>query len=198
MIEAKRVHLITSIFPFLWGLRLLPLGLFVLAAGANDARLIPPLSHFLGLPVVVLLTWMIHRYYRRSFGVVEPEACGTAALGTLFRAIGLALIAVLAFDLIARLRVSMTGIVMAGFEFALLFLVLRRPYRLAYAIAGAVLLCGFLLLSFRIPSGIDDRVFEPGGLLQNLFVGTVLILGGIADHVVLTRSLAPAPRDLRV
>ena len=190
MEQMDRVRFLTQLFASLVGLRLVPIGVFALVAAANDAHMLPRGMHVLGLPPALLLSWLLHRYYERSFGVVE-RACAPKFLPTI-KALALAFLFVLFAEKFWSLPVSPAGILFAALVVTVVFLAFPRPFQAYYSIAAALILIALLLLPQVTGVSVNRPIFKLGGDLCNLFVGLVLIFGGIADHILLVRSFEQA------
>lgn len=198
MLKLDRIRFATRVVgnPYEAGLRLVPVGLWLLAAAGNDAGWWPRQDlHFLALPLVALAVWLVHRHYRRTYGtVVADESCCDAADDRIPMGVfTVALVVAGAAEIAYSPDPSILGLVLVAFVTTLLFLRGERPYRTHYATVATVVLVALLLspLAFDVPE--DEAIFDPGGFLWNLYVGIVLTAGGIADHLLVARTLRPVP-----
>lgn len=188
MYDLPRVRFVTGQFCSLQGLRIVPIGLYLVlfAAGwlgrQGDCTL--------QLPAILLalaLYLAAGRYYERRFGRVQRAS--QRAVEALIVVVALiAFVAAGALNAAGQLPVSMTGLAMAAFLFAV-YAAHGSRYRWHYAVLGAgMLVLSLLPLVWKQP-GLDlDRV------LLGAF-GLAYVVGGMLDHLLLVRTLKPLPDE---
>lgn len=182
---------VTHLFPIFLGLRLVPLGLWFIAAPLG---LFGPMTEWnQGVPVTVAVvaTWAIHRWYASHYGTVEPVKlrfgrnwalligvlAGYAALALTPRALDLEpLVLIVALVLLATAIAFMLPRALAGGHRAVaVFLVV--------AVAGAVL----VLATSRSADGLGSL-----GTALSAVTGVLLVLAGGIEHWLLVRAMSPS------
>jgi hypothetical protein len=195
MQDLNRVRLVTSHFHVMQGLRMVPIGVFLIAQSAGwlgrqgDCTLTLP-----SLIGAIVLYVFIGVYYRRSFGQVErpPQArqrewlYGLASL--------LVFYALVWVDSVLNLPVSLVGLLLAG---GLLGAYLRTGlgFRKHYAVSAALL----ALVSLLPALGLLPRfsLFGPDSTPLTITLGAIVVLSGVFDHLLLVRTLKPLPEETR-
>ncbi len=178
----------TQLFPAFRGLRLLPLGLWFVAAPLGVFGPLTERNQALPVVVAVASTWAIHRWYARHYGTVEPVnlrfgrnwalllgvLVGYAALAAARRALDLEpLVLVVALVLFATaIAFVLPRVVASGWWAVAAFL--------ALAAVGAVL----LLAVTRGADGVGSL-----GVSFSVILGVLLILAGAIEHWLLRRTM---------
>lgn len=201
--EVERIRFVTRVVadPTGAGLRLVPFGLWMLAAAGGEAGWwpLPDVVLVGAVLVVVPAIWAVHRYYQRTYGrvVAGKEACELAG-GWLVKVGGVAALAVAtAAEVAYSPDPSILGLTMSGVAAALVFLLYERPHRMTYAVGSTLLLLGVLLSPLVLPVPDDGAIFRPGGFLFDMYWGIAFTLGGLGDHVLLARTLRRSPQGQR-
>lgn len=181
---------ITHLFPSFLGLRLVPVGLFFVIVGIASplVGIVPTAALVALLAIAVAAVYPIHRWYRREFGVVEPERL---ALGRNWAILAGLLIAVLAMGVGAQ-RLGGTSaqvllLVVVFFLTAALFALPRAFGGGGKALAAlvAIVVLGVALL---LAAGSDPVRFNHLGALFSLVVGVTLCTAGVIEHRLLART----------
>lgn len=187
MNDLARIRFVAGQFYYLQGLRLVPFGLWTVAFAAGwfgrqgDCTFSLPT-----LILVIILYKLVGVYYDRHFGRVERSLADRRldwiSLAVAIPAIWLAVW----IDATGRLPISLLALALAGF---LLVVHLRSPggYRRYYAVLAALLA---LLSLTPLALGQAPKDVSPPVLAA---LGGAYIVGGVLDHLVLARSLKPAP-----
>ena len=190
---ARRLFYVTSRYPQLQGARLIPLALVFLASAwwrAGGIRLPgdhlprgPEAWFFAGLSTAVVASYVIRRWYTHSLGSIGQHPTRNAALPILTTCV-LVACAVWVQEAL-QWRVSLAPIAVGS---VLLATGLRHQrVRVHYAAAGTVLLAFSSVQLFGIGSSTVDATFDA-------VIGIALLIAGIGDHLLLTRTLH-APRE---
>ena len=178
---------------YLQGLRMVPIGAVMLMEGAIGAGWIHVggvanaaiLAAALGLLVTIQA---LYSYLHGWPWLVErPGSAGIArdlGLGLLVVVVGTGAVAV---DLFAPTAISLTGVAMAGMV-AIFWLAWGTAHRLHYAIMALLI----VVSSFAPLAGLTKPAMYAGSPLMYIFLGIVVVAGGILDHVVLMRMRAAA------
>jgi ribose/xylose/arabinose/galactoside ABC-type transport system permease subunit len=144
----------------------------------------------LSFPTLLLTIVLYHlagRYYERSFGRVQRANRRAAEV----LIVGLAMTAFVAasgIDASAEPPVSVTGLVMAGFLF-MVHATSGSSYRRHYLLLASGM-AGLSLMPLIWP--------ELGHNLNRMLTGAyglAFVVGGLLDHLVLVRTLKPAPDE---
>jgi hypothetical protein len=185
-------------FTRLQGLKLVPFGLALIVMALFQAPPYP-FEDRTGTDITIpLVAWLaalagwvvISRWYRRSYGEVRPRA----RLATLAGAAAF-VVAYAAADAVVAQRafpIDLRGIVVAG-GFAAIALAAPRLRGWYYAGAALVLLIITLLPLTGTVS--PEPLFGPHATVGRLIAGVALILCGLLDHRLLSRSLHPIARE---
>lgn len=186
MDNLARIRYITRNLDSLQGLRMVPFGLFLLAAGfgwLGDQG-----DFTLSLPAFVLtlfLYWLLGRYYARKFGRVKPLRAELVKNTLLSLAVILLMWVASWLDYWLNPPVSIFGLTLAVLLFAWWWLDEQR-IRFHYALmAGLVALISLLPL---IGIGEGWQIIEPMGSLFHLLIGGIVLIGGILDHLILVNG----------
>ncbi|MCC6189516.1 MAG: hypothetical protein IT318_10795 [Anaerolineales bacterium] len=188
MYDLQRVRFVTGQFYYLQGLRIVPIGLYLvlLATGwlgrQGDCTLQLP-----ALLLALALYFVAGRYYERRFGRVQRQS-QRAAEALLVLVALIVFLAANAIDAVGQLPVSLTGLGMASFLFAV-YAVHGSRYRQHYAILGV----GMLVLSL-LPLAWKQTGLSLDRVLLGAF-GLAYVVGGVLDHLLLTRTLKPLPDE---
>ena len=191
----RRVRYVTINYASLQGLKMVPLGLWLWLWAAGEAGWWPwrngwnPLLGLLALPPALVLRLVVGAYYARVFGRVRStsQRMGrTLFTGAMLIVVGFPWLLISGCaDAGLQPPVSVLGLTAAGL--LALWCSTGRLHR-QYLVAAALIAVVSLLPLLRIIS--RDRLF--GGVLCATF-GTVLVVGGVLDHLRLARSLNPLP-----
>lgn len=191
MNRARDVRHVTHIFPTFLGLRLIPVGLWFLVVGLASSvggRL--PTGVLAVLVVLATASiWPIHLWYRREFGVVEPERLGLGRNWMILLGLGLAVLALsLGAQKLGGTATLVLLLVLVFFATAVLF-ALPRAFgggTMAIALLSAVVVLGAALL---LLIGRDPARFNYLGALFSLVVGVILCAAGVVEHLLMKRAL---------
>jgi hypothetical protein len=183
MNNLERIRAVTANFYLLQGLRLVPIGLWLMAAGSG--LLGAPGNCTLALPallVTMALYWAAGRYYERNFGRVERAAADRRAENIAGVVMLAALLVAQAIESVWRLPFSLLALVIAAFLF---YVHWRTPggFRKHY-LGLAVLLAALSVVPLFLNR--DAQGLWPA--LQ-VVTGAALAAGGLLDHLVLSRAL---------
>lgn len=195
----NRVQYVTQNYNQLQGLKFVPLGIYFILLGLDNAGYFPWLEQTIigrtwtlwGLLLVGGLYWLISQYYSNRFGKVRrawEDQQREEREGRIF--IVLFLAAVIG-DLLLRLPVGLAIIVFGGY---LMYLarVRTQRYRWYYIVAGLLFIgIGFLPLFFNLSS---ENVFVASDVF---FVagGAAIVLTSILDHILLVRTFQLNSRE---
>lgn len=201
MRSLERVRYVTRYYEKLWGLKLVPVGLFMILLASGESGLGPSWLRsgqvsIPGLMVFVLmigLMWAAGVYYRRSFGRVvrgasERNMAFDAVIGV---AVFGAVISVNWLDAVLRPTVSLTGITIAALLVLWWFATskARRHYLILAALLLVLTLLPLLGAPFDARFPFDDMV---GAALVS---GVGLIVIGVGDHLLLARTFKAVPEE---
>ena len=193
MQDLKRVRYVTANYASLQGLKMVPLGLWLWLGAAGGFGWWPwykrwrPVSGLLALCVACVLWLLVGFYYTRTFGRVQPTPQRTRhmlLIGVMVLVVGCPWLLISGFiDAAMQPPVSVLGLTVA----VLLALWcstgnLQKHYLIAVVLIAGVSFLPLLDIISR------DRLF--GGVFSAI-VGSVLIVGGITDHLLLLRNLKP-------
>lgn len=203
MQRLERIRYVAANYYLLQGLRFAPLGLvFVLwsAIKAGWIQVQPDMEGLVsgwGFSLALVLYPLIQVYYDRTFGRagIECKPKGVAwgyALATLVM-LPATLVGAILLEILFNLPVRLFGLVVAG---ALLFYFWpRRRFAMHYVVLGAAILVVSLAASI---GGLGWTVAGSRtglGALYFMFMGLVLLAGGLFDHVLLVRTFKPVPAE---
>lgn len=185
-----RLRYVTSRYPQLQGARLVPLSLVFLVSAFWRAGAIQlpgdrtPYGaeawFFSGLGASIIASYVIRRWYMRSLGSVGQRATHSAAIPIL----GTCILTVLATLLQSRLHwhLSLPAVTVALVLFATG--VAHHGYRAHYVAAAGV------LFTFSILPLLSLGVMALNAALDGV-IGISLLIAGLGDHRLLTRTLRP-------
>jgi hypothetical protein len=184
--DLQQIRYVTQNYNNLQGLRLLPIGLWLLIEGLFTAECAIPT-----LLIALVLTWLIGVYYKRQFGQVHAmnspswKSCLIAVL------VLAALAAATAADYYLGLPVNLLGLTMA---FGLFWVWLQPAYRprLHYLVVAILVAALSLLQLFGISSG---HATQPSMLAGSIGILMVLLVGGLFDHLLLVRAFKALPEE---
>jgi hypothetical protein len=202
--DLDRIRDVAANFQLFQGLRVIPVGLFCVAVGARWLELWSPGpwdKALLGIGPLAILAghWWIDRYYRRTFGSVEPTPAGrgaNVATGVAATGVTLALIlAVVAILYGERLLGALDRV----------FPPQRLPVDLDFLVMAVGLAAGSrwvrglwpfaaLTLGMAFLPALGVRGPELGALFL-VAMGTLAIVMGTLWHLRLARALKPLPAD---
>jgi hypothetical protein len=187
---AKRLFYVTSRYPQLQGARLIPLSLVFLASAWWRAGGIhlpgdhlprgPEAWFFAGLGAAIVASYLIGRWYTHSLGSIGQHPTRSGALPILTTCV-LVAFAVWVQDAFAW-RVSLPAIVVGAVLLATGLA--HHRFRVHYVAAATVLLAYSALQLFGVGPSTLDATFDA-------VIGIVLLIAGVGDHLLLTRTLHP-------
>lgn len=198
----RGIRTLTRSYQALQGLRKAPIGLLLLLGGvltpvAEWSQAWDRIHNLLVLVPILALYWLIDRYYRREYGYVQysrVEVLGNTKLilkgaASVIGALG-GIVAALWVDLFVSPLVSVTGMFVAACLLLSCVLGWRETGRFGvhYAVMAVLLAATSLLpMAGLVPTeGYVTTVLPP-------VLGTILLIGGILDHMTLRRSLPLMP-----
>ena len=188
----ERIRHVTANYRDYQGLQQLPVALFVLSlllVRDGEAGWL-----LISLPVLMVLSALVRRYYRRRFGSVQALSSPGRTAVYMFVLVGFIVCILLAANLSAAFGWSYGPLGAAGLVFAVFFVALAYTHwrmRAHYLVAGAVIgLAGLLPLGMLMPSGVHPLSFAATESLLAAFAA-VLCIGGLLDHRTLVRTLPP-------
>jgi hypothetical protein len=144
-----------------------------------------------GVVLTVIAVLRVNAWYRRTYGQVE-QTRNQKRLGK-FVGLGgvLAVIGPFEVDVFAQNYGYVVPVNLAMFTLALwivgYWLYMGRPFWHYIVIAGVGVLLGIGSIAGFPPSSFDSHLRE-----TTLYIAVASIVGGVVDHVILTRSLAPS------
>lgn len=187
MDELERAKYFTGYYDALKGLKMVPIGLFLLALSTRDLgwNLIGregDCTYSLPLLLLVIaLYFAADRYYAHRFGSVQPRQPNSILIWSI---LGMSVFfGVVVLEAAVKLPFSLIGVVIGA---ALLFSG-WKTHRAHYIIGGAVMLVlGLLPL---MPGLADPEAFMPFGFWFNFALGLLWTLLGLLDHFMLVRGM---------
>lgn len=196
-----RVRYVTGHYQQIQGLRLLPLGLWLLGMTLYEAYFKPlgftpgaertwqvTLLYYGGPIVVLLLYGFIGAFYQGTFGNVQPVAQQRSlAFSGVLLGVGALLLLYLSSSLELLQHAQSIGVALAivlGLGWA------ADRYRKDYAVLF-VIVVGVLMYG-RLRSTEPSLSYTVAALLT---WSSVIIFGGLFDHLLLVRTLKPVPED---
>lgn len=189
-IDIPRLRYVTSRYPQLQGLRLVPLATVFLASAAwrlgliplpGDARrLVPEFWFMVGLTVAVGISFVLRRWYTRRLGSIGQYGTRSALLPLLATAVAAG--DALWLQVTQHWRVSLPALTVA---LALLAVgALHYQFRRHY-IAAALVLMVFSVLPLGGWGGNALNV------ALDVAIGLSLLIAALGDHLLLVRTLRP-------
>ena len=190
LLAAKRLFYVTARYPQLQGARLIPLSLVFLVsalwrAGAmhlpGDRMTYGAEAWFFGgLAAAVAVSYGIRQWYARRLGCVGQHPTRSAAIPIL----GSAILAAFAVSLQGRLHVHVP-LAPVAVGTVLLAIGLSHPKFRGHYVAAAAALLGYSALPLFSANAVAlDAAFDAA-------IGVVLLIAGVGDHLLLTRTLQP-------
>jgi hypothetical protein len=181
---------VTTYYPHLRGLRLVPLGLpFLISAfwrigqisGVPLVNGLPAERWFVGMLAVALgAAYAVGTYYERHYGRVQPQRAITHAIVAF--ALGMAFVLTVWSQDTFRWAVSLP-ILLVACALAIVGSTGGQVRAHYFVLAGACAMFSFLG-TLGVPFVIRD-------VLLDILVGGGFILIGVGDHIVLRRTLSP-------
>ena len=188
--DIARLRYVTSRYPQLQGLRLVPLSIVFLASAAwrvgllslpwDNQRLVPELWFLAGLVAAILVSFIFRLWYTKRIGSVGQYGSRSAALPLL--ATALAAAAALWLQVMLQWHLSLPALTVATALLAVgaAHCEFRRHY-----IAAALVLFAF-------------SVFPLGGWGSNALsaaldgaIGLSMLIAAVGDHLLVVRTLRP-------
>lgn len=201
MRDLERVRYVAGNYERLWGLRFVPVGLFMFLIAYRDSGLGPswlqpgqlsaPL--LLALALMFVLMWIAREYYRRTYGRVLQRASGRSVV--LDVVIGLAVfggvLSVNWLDFVLQPTVSLTGLVVVSLLALWWFVTgsVRHHYMLL-----SILLLGLTFLPL-LKAPFDPRFPFDDSVNASLISGVGFIVIGVGDHLLLARTFRAVPEE---
>ena len=185
----ERIQTITRYFPFWQGLKIVPVGVFLLIMASIYHLDTPPLwsaIYVVGLSIFVFGTGWINRWYRRLFGVVSNPKVNQPLDRVSYLVLVPAIVVGAVIDAMFQLPVSFYTLALAG---GLLWARHAtgggRPHY--FWVAGTMIAAAFL------PAILGDGSSTIQLALAVMGAGSILI--GILDHLELTRIFKPIKEE---
>ncbi len=191
--DIARLRYVTSRYPQLQGLRLVPLSLVFLASAAwragllplpgDNQPLVPELWFLAAMVTAVLVSFVLRLWYTRRLGSVGQYGGRSAALPLLVTAVAAA--AALWLQIVLHWHVSLPALTVA---MALLAIgVAHFEYRRHYVAAAAVLFAFALFPLGGWGSEALSAAFDGA-------IGLSMLIAALGDHLLVVRTLRP-PRE---
>lgn len=193
MKDLEKARFITKNYQALQGLVLVPLGGFMVIFGIGRLLGIPGFQQgdcslmLIAFPIVIALTLAARKYYRQRFGEVRRETSKKESWLVLGSVGGWFLLSMLDMTLLGNLPVSFTMLGFALFFAMIAYASDGRRLHYYFLAAGLVFIAFLPLLDV-----VGKMDLFSGQWHGNLFVGAVLIIGGLLDHRLLVHTLTPA------
>jgi hypothetical protein len=187
MNKLERAKYLTGHYDALKGLKLVPIGLFLLVLSTRDLG-----WNLIGregdctysLPLLLLVIAMyfaVDRYYARRFGSVQPRQPNSALIWSIVSMS--VFFGVVVLEAAVKLPFSLIGVVIGA---ALLFSG-WKTHRIHYIIGGAAMLVlGLLPLT---PGLANPEALMPFGFWFNFTLGLLWTVLGLVDHFILVRGM---------
>ncbi len=199
MQDPKTVRFITTNLCQLQGLRILPIGVYVILIVVWTLQQVDH-RRTLEIPLIIfglaaLACWLIDRYYTRNFGRVKQTRrlmWKEIILMTLGAILGLAGFWV---DTTFRLPFSMVGLVIVAGMFADYF---RVNWRANWQDLWFYPALGLVILAINLLPLVLGTSFWPAMGIRSALLGMLLVVGvamiliGLLSHLYLKRNLPPA------
>ena len=182
---------VTHLFPAFLGLRLLPVAAFFLVVGVAAPTVGPLSTPVQAVMVVAALVaiWWIHSWYRREFGVVEPERLALGRSWMILIGISVAFVAMgVGAHQIGGVETQVLFVVLVFFATAVLFALPRAFGGGAGAIGllAVIVLAGVAVL---LVAGRNPSWFNYLGSLFSVAIGGMFGAAGIIEHRLLADAL---------
>ena len=205
MQNLEKIRFVAVNYPHIKGLQMAVLGLFVVAVALwsnqrqGDLTLLTIL-----LPLVVILAFLVERYYKRSFGQVriEPQTRRqNIGYSVVFGLLGLA---AFVLDTTDWLPISLIGIVFAlglGFDYWRFNRPVQEKFLTYYPWFAAGLLVVSILPAFRLQNFWATLGFTNAISGVMTVTGVLMVILGILSHLFLMRAFPPqaeADNDERI
>ncbi|MBN2085156.1 MAG: hypothetical protein JW748_08000 [Anaerolineales bacterium] len=195
MQDLQKIRYIAANFPELQGLKTVPIGLWVSSVfigQQGDLSLGCILT-----PVFLCLYWIIHRYYRRTFGRVEVTKEYRRKYLLLSVAVMVLGFAGLALDLLYPTSISLFAVAMAIIMLWNYAWMVRQSGVRSPAVFPAGLVCiALVFFSAFLPMlGMDVAAtlgFQSKIRLVGFVIGWIYVMYGVFEHFILIRSLSLA------
>jgi hypothetical protein len=193
MPEPDTCRRVTRLVPSVLGLRVVPIGLWFLAAPALGP-FHGSLSQMAPLGIAVAVVWGIHRWYGARYGRVEAWTVRLERQRALLPGLGAAMLALAAGSAALEPRELILLLVLVLFATAVGLVWPRRVSRALFpiaAVASAAVAGATALLLW----GLDPTRLGSLGDLFSLSVGAVLCLAGVVEHLALARVFEELARS---
>ncbi len=194
-LPVDRLRYVTSRYPQLQGARLVPLSLVFLASALwraggfqlpGDRTTYGAEAWFFGgVGAAIVASYVIRRWYVRSLGSVGQRATRSAAIPILGTCILAALATLLQGTLHWHLSLPVATVAVVLFAIG----ASHYGYRAHYVVAAAVLLMYSVLPLFSLGLLALSAAFDA-------VIGIALLIAGLGDHLLLTRTLRPPQEGL--
>ncbi len=197
MYGLKQLLFVTRNFHYLQGLRTVPIGLFLVAQSAGWFG--PQGNCTWSLPAFVAvfgLYWLIGKYYDRAFGRVVRAREERQREGMFSLVILAAFFGSIWLDAALNWPVSVVGMMLAA-GFLGTYVISARSgghdFRLHYVALAALMAGVSVLPALRLAPRY--QLFGPTSAPLLIALGLIITVGGLLDHVLLSRSLRPLPEE---
>jgi len=195
MQDLKRVTSITRLYPRLRGLREVPWGIYILFLATDaGARLLNTnfLMSLLPVFIVWILEWFIGRYYEHTFGEVQPTSDQQY-----YEKIGSVILIVAIFVAISVETAVNPPISLLLLIPSIIYLRNGLTSRHARYYLGAALVCAFASILPLLLSVPVSELYYTGPHNRTIWVvfGSLMIILGLLDHLLLMRTLKPLPQE---
>jgi len=188
--ELTQITRVTRHFEQMQGLRILPMGVFLIISWINDRSQTQGRDLTLILPlfvVTIIALVAADRYYKDRFGQVRQRKTAVT-LVVLLLVVAVTLLADWG-DAALQWPVNLSGLAVAGLSFIVWVTTdrFRHQYLALAGVITAVSLSPLLLGNWLTPG-----LFGGDGILM---LALVLIIGGGIDHLLLMRALPQLPEE---
>ena len=188
MTDLGQVRYVTSHYPELQGIRWIVLGVMCLLSAAEDVGWIPTWLFVAAiLPLTIAVLVMVVRYYQRTYGRVTLPA-GLRNVATTNMIGVLVLMAGFQIDKMFEPALFLTPIGFAIWVF--LRYMIDRRYRTHYLVIALVVVILDVIRTLVAPD--PASLWAQNGFVIWVLIGAGLIVSGMLDHLLLSRTLKPA------
>lgn len=181
---------VTHLFPTFLGLRLVPLGLWFVAAPLGLFGPFTEWNQAVPVAVAVAATWAIHRWYASRYGTVEPVKLRFGRNWALLLGVLAGYAALALFPRTLALEPLVLVVVLVVFAAAIAFMLPRALAggrgAVAVFLAVAALAAVLMLALTRGAAGVGSL-----GASLSMLTGVLLVLAGGIEHWLLVRAMRP-------
>ena len=194
MQDLKRVTSITKLYPRLRGLRAIPWGIYILFSATDTGARLPNTNFLMSLlPIFIawILEWPIGRYYERAFGKVQPtpDQQYYEKIGSVILMVAIPVAS--SVDATANPPISLLLLIPT-----IIYLSNGLTSHHARYYLGAALLCACAsILPLLLSMPVSELYFTgPYSRASMVALGSLMIILGLFDHLLLIRALKPLPQ----